>query len=588
MIIPTRPIPFLWHYIKLFKFRFLCLFILVLAWSSNEALLPYFVKLLINNIENTQGSSISLWDTFKVPIISIGISWITMEIAMRLIGIIEIYLFPQVRAKMRQDVFDWVKYQSTDYFTSNLSGSLGTKIADIPKSSQYIFENILWQLIASSFALIFSLFIVAQASLIFTFLILAFCFLHIVITIYFLKEIEEKTTEHYKTLAWLNGETVDILTNAVSMKLFNRIKFETHRIKGFQNNEIEKSIAYGWVFQKINFLKGATGLAFIFITIYFLLKGWKEGWLSLGDIPLITMTSFNLIGLIWHLGIAIIGTFQDLGTLNGALSILRDEHKVKDSPNAPDLLVSNGTIEFRNVTFGYNKDNSILSGLTVTINPQEKIGLVGISGSGKTTFVNLILRTYDLLNGSIYIDNQNIAAVTQSSLRKQIAIITQDPSLFHRSIKENIAYGNPNATNKEIEDAAIKAHCIEFIQKLDKGYETIVGERGLKLSGGQRQRIAIARAFLKDAPIFILDEATSALDSETEKNIQDSLMVLMEEKTTIVIAHRLSTLKQMDRILVFDKGKIVEEGSQKQLLRKNGYFKRLWSLQQEGLLPDHI
>jgi ATP-binding cassette subfamily B protein len=321
-------------------------------------------------------------------------------------------------------------------------------------------------------------------------------------------------------------------------------------------------------------------------TIFLLLKGWKDGWLSAGDFPLVAMSSFNLMGLIWHMTISLVDMFQDIGTLRGALSLLREKHSVKNNPKAFEISVLQGGIEFKNVVFGYRKTVPFFSDLSVRIDAREKVGLVGFSGSGKTTFVNLILRSYDLASGEILIDGQNIADVTQSSLREQITLIPQDTNLFHRSVKENLTYGNLNATDEDIEAAARKAHCHDFIQKLENGYDTVVGERGLKLSGGQRQRLAIARAFLKDTPILILDEATSALDSETEKDIQKSLVELMANKTTVIVAHRLSTLKHMDRILVFDKGQIIEQGSQKQLLKNGSHFAHFWSLQQEGFLPD--
>jgi ATP-binding cassette subfamily B protein len=224
--------------------------------------------------------------------------------------------------------------------------------------------------------------------------------------------------------------------------------------------------------------------------------------------------------------------------------------------------------------------------LSTFIPAHQKIGLVGFSGSGKTTFVNLILRAYDLNEGSITIDDQDIATVTQISLRDQVTLIPQDPSLFHRTILENIRYGNIHASKEDVEKAARMAHCHSFIETLENGYDTVVGERGMRLSGGQRQRLAIARAFLKNAPILILDEATSALDSSTERDIQESLLTLMKDKTTLVVAHRLSTLKHMDRILVFHKGRIVEEGSAASLIQKKGHFAHLWSLQQEGFLPE--
>ena len=260
--------------------------------------------------------------------------------------------------------------------------------------------------------------------------------------------------------------------------------------------------------------------------------------------------------------------------------------EIQDVPGANELSLTQGTITFKDVQFQYKGTDPLFQNKSVNIAPGQKVGLVGYSGSGKSTFVNLILRLYDVTSGHIFIDDQNIGEVTQDSLHAAIGMIPQDPSLFHRTLMENIRYGRFDATEDEIIEAAKRAHAHEFISTLPQGYESLVGERGVKLSGGQRQRIAIARAILKNAPILILDEATSQLDSVTESFIQESLWKLMQGKTTIVIAHRLSTLLHMDRILVFDRGKIVEDGTHQKLLAKVGLYKTLWDAQVGGFLPD--
>lgn len=261
-------------------------------------------------------------------------------------------------------------------------------------------------------------------------------------------------------------------------------------------------------------------------------------------------------------------------------------HDIVDAPNAQPLRVTHNKIEFENVSFSYNINNPLFKNINLVIESGKKVRFVGFSGSGKTTCVNLILRFFDVTSGRILIDNQNIAHVTQNSLHQSIAMIPQDTSLFHRSLIENIRYGRLDATDAEVIDAAKRAHCHEFINQLPDGYYSLVGERGIKLSGGQRQRIAIARAILKQAPILLLDEATSALDSVTEKCIQEGLHTLMQGSTTIVIAHRLSTLAEMDRILIFDKGEIIEDGNHTELLKANGHYAKMWKMQAGGFLPD--
>lgn len=261
-------------------------------------------------------------------------------------------------------------------------------------------------------------------------------------------------------------------------------------------------------------------------------------------------------------------------------------HEIVDAPDAKPLEVAEGRIEFRDVTFGYHPDQPVFKELNVVIEPGQRVGLVGFSGSGKSTFVSLILRNYEPQAGKIRIDGTDIAEAMQESLHAQVSLIPQDPTLFHRSLKENIGYGKLGASDREIADAAAFAHADEFIRAMAEDYDSLVGERGVKLSGGQRQRIAIARVMLKDAPILILDEATSSLDSVTEKTIQENLARLMGKKTVIAIAHRLSTIAYLDRILVFDRGHIVEDGTHEELLALKGYYYRLWNMQAGGFLPD--
>jgi len=322
--------------------------------------------------------------------------------------------------------------------------------------------------------------------------------------------------------------------------------------------------------------------------VFTLVHGWTQGWVSIGDFTLVIMLSFGLLGMIWWMSFQLRVFFKEIGTIKSALMLIAKEHDIQNAPDAKGLVVTKGSIQFDDVNFYYKRNNVLFDQFSVTIHPGEKIGLIGFSGAGKSTFVNLIMRFYDVSRGSIKIDGQNIKSVTQNSLHENIAMIPQDPSLFHRSLMENIRYGHINASDDEVIQAAKLAHCHDFIMTLDQGYDSLVGDRGIKLSGGQRQRIAIARAILKNALILILDEATSSLDSVTEKLIQTSLKQLMAGKTTIVIAHRLSTLAEMDRLLVFKDGEIVEDGDHQALLKQNGHFAKMWRMQAGGFLPEQV
>jgi ATP-binding cassette subfamily B multidrug efflux pump len=318
---------------------------------------------------------------------------------------------------------------------------------------------------------------------------------------------------------------------------------------------------------------------------------WSNGLITIGAVAMALPFTLQLMAMAGWLAWELTDIFENLGTVDESMSTIAHPIAITDRPAAKDLAVTKGEIRFETISFGYGRDRGIIRNLSLTIRPGEKVGLVGRSGAGKSTLVNLILRFYDLEGGRILIDGQDIAQATQESLRGAVAMVTQDTSLLHRSITQNIRYGRPGASDAEVEAAARKAHAHEFIMGLEDwkqrtGYQAHVGERGVKLSGGQRQRIAIARVILKDAPILILDEATSALDSEVEGAIQEQLAGLMEGKTVIAIAHRLSTLQIMDRLVIMDEGSIIEEGSHAELLRKGGVYADLWSRQSGGFIIE--
>ncbi|MBR3676898.1 MAG: ATP-binding cassette domain-containing protein [Alphaproteobacteria bacterium] len=316
-------------------------------------------------------------------------------------------------------------------------------------------------------------------------------------------------------------------------------------------------------------------------TLLLLIKMWYMGKIGIGDVTLVMI----LMNSIMAAFSAVLGNISDfnttLGSLQAAMMPFVIEHEVVDVPNAKPLKLSGGAIEFKNVKFGYD-NKKVFNKLSLKIKAGEKVGIVGASGSGKSTLINLLQRAYDIEAGEILIDGQNVAKVKLNSLHDAIALIPQDTSLFHRTISQNIAYGDLHAKQSEIEKATQQAYADDFIKEFAKGYHTQVGEKGVILSGGERQRVAIARAILKDSPILILDEATSALDSEAEKYIQKAMKNLMKNKTVIAIAHRLSTLKEMDRIIVLDKGKIVEQGKMSELLVSGGVFQHLWEIQNKG------
>jgi ATP-binding cassette subfamily B protein len=338
--------------------------------------------------------------------------------------------------------------------------------------------------------------------------------------------------------------------------------------------------------ERIRWFQFVAAMILMLGIIGYALKIWSENAMTVSEFAMSASLSLMLIEQARGLSRRFLEFFEYTGNINDGVSRIIQSHEIMDHVDAQPLIVTHATIQFQQIDFSYVNGQPVFQSLNITIRSGEKIGLVGFSGSGKSTLFNLLLRLFEPQSGTILIDQQNIQAVTQESLRNSITMIPQDPILFHRSLLENIRYGRLNATDDEVIAAAQKAHAHEFIVASEAGYQTLVGERGVKLSGGQRQRITLARAILKNTSILLLDEATSALDSVTEHHIQDSLAYLMRDKTVMVIAHRLSTLSHLDRILVFQQGKIVEEGSHNQLLQRKGHYAQMWSMQAGGFLPQ--
>lgn len=584
--LPQTAFRFLWHFVKQQKLVFCLMFITALVWSINETFFPYFIKLIVNAAHHFKGDPSEIFAAAKWPVISLIIIWLVMELSMRLQGIVNIYAFPRFRANITEGVYDYVKQHSHRYFSNQFIGSLSNKLGSLPRSSQTILEILIFNLVSIIVAFIIGLVLMWLASPLFTFIMLGWFIVHTGISVLFLKKANILWEEHAESVTTLGGKIADSLANMMNVRLFSRAHYESHYLKKFQNDEIKKSHKASLYIEKMRILQGIAGCLLIFAMIFTLLYRWSKGWVTLGDFSLIAMLSFGQLGMVWYMSYQMTVFIRELSTIKDALSLIATHHEVVDAPCANNLKITQGEIHFDNVSFGYQPHKKIFNQLNLTIPAGQKMGLVGFSGAGKSTLVQLILRFYDLDAGRILIDNQNIAEVTQASLREQIAMIPQDPVLFHRSLMENIRYGRVDASDDEVIAASKLAHCHEFIMQLTQGYNTLVGERGIKLSGGQRQRIAIARAILKNAPILILDEATSSLDSITEKFIQESLLYLMKNRTTIVIAHRLSTLATMDRIIVFENGKVTEDGTIQLLLTTNGHFAKLWNMQIDGFLPD--
>lgn len=528
-----------------------------------------------------------MWQILTPTLWIWAITWIGLEVFFRASGYLSAFAFPKLEADIRMSMFNYVQHHSFRYFNDHMAGTLANKIADMPKGVTNVIQLLSTLFFPVLLAILITLasFLIIQP--IFALILFAWIVVHLSICLLFSKGCSNYALLHAEARSRLTGGIVDSFTNHTTLRLFGRQTQEYKHLLSYQKSEEEKHKDSLFYIENMKLILGIASMFGPGIGITgFMLYAFQQGMITTGEVVFIFNITWNITMMAWIAGLEFPKLFKEIGICKQALTILKDKHDVVDAPDAKALLITDGSILFDHVSFQYNKKTKIFDDKTLMIKAGEKVGLVGFSGSGKTTFVNLILRHYDLEEGKIYIDGQDIAKVTQKSLRQQIALIPQDPSLFHRSIMDNLRYGRLDASDEEVFQASKNAHCHEFIMQLPEQYNTMVGERGAKLSGGQRQRVAIARAILKKAPILILDEATSALDSVTEKLIQEALQQLMIGKTTLVVAHRLSTLSDMDRILVFKNGEIIEEGPHHALIKAAGHYAHLWKMQAGGFLPD--
>ncbi len=486
-------------------------------------------------------------------------------------------------ARLRQNSYNYIIEHSYSFFTNNFVGSIVQKVNRFARAFERLSDNLLWNLLPLAIKLITIFIVVAFINIWMALIILTWAIVFLAFNITFsnwklkydvrVAEIDSKTT------AFL----ADTLTNQNTISLFNGLKKES---EGYKKVTDEQALMTRFTWVLDSFIEGGQaflGVAIEFVLFFYALKYWQQGLITVGVFVLLQVYVVDLIHQLWGFTRIFRDTYQSYADSKEMVEIMMLPHEIKDVPKATGLTVKKGEIELRDLQFSFNETRRVLEDVNLIIRAGERVALVGPSGAGKTTFIKLLLRLYSPTSGQILIDGQDIAKVTQDSLRKSISMVPQDPVLFHRTLAQNIGYGKIDATKEEIKTAAALAHCDEFIKNLSLGMETYVGERGIKLSGGERQRVAIARAILKNAPILILDEATSSLDSHSEMLIQDALNTLMAGKTTIVIAHRLSTIQKMDRIIVIDNGKIIEEGSHNDLLKNSdSLYKKLWTLQAGG------
>ncbi len=507
-------------------------------------------------------------------------------VAWRLSEVVANPMVGNIMADLSTSSYQKLIRHSYEFFTNTFVGTVTRRLARFSSSFEGIFDELTYQLIPLFLSNIIIFFVVYQRSPLIAFIL----FVWMAILLY----------GNYAVIRWkqkyeemrsqadskMSGTLSDGVTNSTTIKIFSGFEHEQTLFESVVDYA-RKIRLFTWSIDAlIHCVQGLLGILVEISVMVVAFKLYREHTLTLGDFILFQTYILTLVEQIWGFGRVIRNLYRSFADAKEMVEILDKPYDVQDAPNGLKLEVTEGKIAFEHVAFNFNETRSVLKDFSLAIAPHEKVAFVGPSGAGKTTVTKLLFRFYDVTEGQVLIDGQNIAHVTQESLRDAIALVPQDPILFHRSLKDNIRYGRRDATDEEVYEAAKKAHCHEFITSLSEGYDTMVGERGVKLSGGERQRVAIARAILKNAPILVLDEATSSLDSESEHLIQDALQTLMEGKTVIVIAHRLSTVIKMDRIVVIENGDVRASGTHEQLLKKDTLYKKLWSIQAGGFLKD--
>ncbi len=549
-------------------------------------MLPYAIKEIIDAVTLANQTGMDIFTASKDALILFGLLNLGIVLFSRGSGAMLVMTGPYLRREIRKTLFSYLQHHSHRYFITHFAGSLANRIAEVSMSSMHA----LWTVVFDFYPLIIksavALFLLVNATSELALVLSIWLGIYVYVSYLLAKRCRVYAQDFAAARSLVTGKVVDSVTNVMNAKMFARRKHEEDYLTDYLNHEVNHALRTYWYMEKLRWFQYTAAMVLMIAMVGYALKIWSEGDMTVGEFSMVAGLAIMLIEAARGLSRSFLEFFEYLGNITDGVSIFVQSHEIVDQPGAPALQVSRGEIAFDAVSFTYKEGLQVFENLSVSIAPKQQVGLVGFSGSGKSTFVNLILRLFEVQGGAIRIDGQNILEVTQDSLRENISMIPQDPQLFHRSLMENIRYGRLEASDDEVIAAAKKAHAHEFIMQTEKQYDSLVGERGVKLSGGQRQRIAIARAILKDAPILILDEATSSLDSHTEKQIQLGLETLMQGRTVVVVAHRLSTISHMDRILVFDQGRIIEDGSHQQLLQRDGHYAHLWNMQAGGFLPE--
>ncbi len=572
-----------WNHVRPYRRLVVLMLASLVVGTVVDVVVPIFYKRFFDVLAAGVALPTAKLALFNIIFIILGlhaIGWVVWRISI----FANNYLQPRVMMDLTNSSFEYLHQHSYRFFVNRFAGALVRKVNRFSGAFEGVADKLYWDLLPLALKTIGILGVLFYKNVLLGAAMLAwaivFMAVNYALTMYKLKYDVKAAEINTRVTARL----ADTITNQVNIKIFAKFRDELSAFRRLTYEEFRINYFTWNLGGYIESLQAVLTIALEFGIFYLAIGLWSKGILTVGDFVLLQAYVLQMVWRLWDFGRIFRQLYRNLADAEEMTEILMTPHEIKDQPNAKTLAVSKGAVEFDQVRFSYQDGREVVN-VSLAIAPGEKVGFVGPSGAGKTTLSALLLRFYDIESGAIRVDGESITEVTQESLRKNIALVPQEPILFHRTLMENIRYGKQGASDEEVIAAAHLAHCDEFIERLPDKYETYVGERGIKLSGGERQRVAIARAILKSAPILVLDEATSSLDSHSELLIQDALGKLMEGKTTIVIAHRLSTIMRMNRIIVLREGKIEETGTHQSLLANPlSLYKKLWDLQVGGFI----
>jgi ATP-binding cassette subfamily B protein len=584
---PTTPRAFVWHYTRLYLGWSLLMVGLEFSAALCSTLIPFAIGKITGAVSGGLWNGMDIFSAAKPALLLLALLACGEMLLSRSMSLCMIYIRPQQKRRITADLFAYLQKHSHRYFSEHFAGSLSQRISEAGVGVLEISWMLMVEFLPIMVTLVGALILMSLASLWLGASLLAWTLVYVGLSYVLARRAQVFANRHAEARSVTSGKIVDAVTNLNNIRYFARGDYEQAYLKRFMNSEVAAARRSFLYMERIRWLQDGMALLLRLGLVIIALLLWQRGRIDVAAFVTTASLGLLIVANAKSLSYQFLHFFESSGNIENSVNTLIRPHELPDRADArDDLVFPRGEIELRELTFGYRASAPIFRQLNLKIAAGQRVGVVGYSGSGKSTLLNLLLRMYDPQAGAILIDGIDIRELTQESLHRQIGLIPQEPGLFHRTLKENIGYGAPEAANDSIEAAARRAHAHDFIQRMEHGYDSLVGERGVKLSGGQRQRIAIARVLLKNARILIMDEATSSLDSATERLIQDSLDEIMGDKTVLVVAHRLSTIAHLDRILVFDDGRIVEDGTHQQLLEKGGAYSRLWSHQIDGRFDD--